>query len=163
MNDKLDKAIMDQFPDLYVDRNKPPSESLLCFGFECSSGWAQLITSLSKELTEEAKNHPDDPPVKAQQVKSKFGGLRFYYDGGGDWTSAIVAKYEDLSYTTCEDCGRTDAKDTNIFGWTYTLCPDCTTKMVEARKKQQVEDRERYKKLEAELKLKKEQEANGGT
>lgn len=60
------------------------------------------------------------PQVVASQVKEKFGGLRFYYDGGDDYISALSAMAESMSYVTCEECGN-PGKPTR-GGWVRTLC-----------------------------------------
>ena len=57
------------------------------------------------------------------QVKEKFGGLRFYMTCGTDEIFNLVGEAEELSYKTCEECGKPgEEKDT---GWIRTLCDDC--------------------------------------
>lgn len=60
------------------------------------------------------------PQVVAQQVKEKFGGLRFYYDGGDEYIHGLVAMAESMSYVTCEVCGSPGRVYTD--GWHATLC-----------------------------------------
>lgn len=60
------------------------------------------------------------PQVVAEQVKEKFGGLRFYYRGGDDYISGLSAMAESMSYITCEDCGNPGKP--NKIGWIRTLC-----------------------------------------
>lgn len=43
--------------------------------------------------------------VVAVQVKEKFGSLRFYYRGGDDYVSGLVAMAEAMSAVTCDVCG----------------------------------------------------------
>ena len=65
--------------------------------------------------------------VIATQVKEKFSGLRFYYDGGDEKIDGMVWLAEHMSYYICEDCGSTE----NIGqtkGWITTLCEDCSKK-----------------------------------
>lgn len=69
------------------------------------------------------------PPLTIQvdQVKEKFGGLRFYYSGGDDEISGMVGLAESLSYNICETCGNTK----NIGrtkGWITTMCQECYDK-----------------------------------
>lgn len=64
---------------------------------------------------------PEIPQLVAAQVKEKFGTLRFYYDGGDDYTYGVVALAEELSASTCEICGH----GANLYkrqGWLKTLC-----------------------------------------
>jgi hypothetical protein len=48
MNPKLTKELIDKYPELYADHTKPPTESLMCFGFECGDGWYDIIDNLSR-------------------------------------------------------------------------------------------------------------------
>lgn len=61
--------------------------------------------------------------VVAVQVKEKFGGLRFYYNGGSEYVDGLVAMAEAISYVTCERCGKVGKP--NNSGWIVTLCDDC--------------------------------------
>jgi len=55
-----------------------------------------------------------------QQVKEKFGTLRFYVNGSDDVTTALVGMAESLSTITCEDCGN---RGTLRHGrWLRVLC-----------------------------------------
>lgn len=73
--------------------------------------------------------YPEDPMLSfgIDQVKSKFGGLRFYYHGGDEWIRGAVAMVESISYTMCETCGANSASRIND-GWTLTLCNSCNDK-----------------------------------
>jgi hypothetical protein len=58
--------------------------------------------------------------VVADQVKEKYGTLRFYYTGGDERISGMVTLAEAMSAVTCEQCG-CPAK-TRSGGWVRTLC-----------------------------------------
>ena len=97
-----------------------------------------------------AKNYPSsakitalDPKgfVRAQQVKEKFGGLRFYYRiniDDADQAEALYKKIHKLveeaeakSYETCEKCGKpgsTEHPKKDQFSWIEVLCDDCAEK-----------------------------------
>jgi hypothetical protein len=55
-----------------------------------------------------------------EQVKEKFGGLRFYYMNGDEFVHGAVALAERMSYTICEECGV--AGKSRGGGWVRTLC-----------------------------------------
>jgi hypothetical protein len=57
-----------------------------------------------------------------QQVKEKFGTLRFYCPGN-DAIDRYVQLAERLSSVTCEDCGKRGTA--NDSGWIRTQCDDC--------------------------------------
>jgi len=70
---------------------------------------------------------PDEiPQVIASQVKEKFGGLCFYYEGGDTYIDGAVALAESLSYRICEACGSPGRP--NNEGWISTRCEPCLQK-----------------------------------
>lgn len=78
---------------------------------------------------EKPKNSPSQ--LVADQVKEKFGTLRFYYHGGDEYTQAIVDFAASLSCYTCEDCGAMDETvGRNSRGWIRTTCEKCTSKEI---------------------------------
>jgi hypothetical protein len=64
-------------------------------------------------------------PVVAQ-VKEKFGGLRFYVDGGTEKHWAYIRFAEAMSYSICEECGATRNVSQTV-GWIRTICVPCAT------------------------------------
>lgn len=64
----------------YSDKDKPPTESLMCFSWECGSGWNDALAKMSYKI--EALNLAlyGKYRVKcvAEQIKEKFGTLRAY-------------------------------------------------------------------------------------
>jgi hypothetical protein len=99
------------------------------FGFECGDGWYMLL----EELMESIEWHLDPEhqyprkeriPFQINQIKEKFGGLRFYYSGGDDVIRGMVFLAESLSLKICEHCGSTK-NVTQTKGWISTLCEDC--------------------------------------
>lgn len=104
MNEQLDKKLCEDYPKIFCNRYKSPQETCMHWGFEVGDGWYNLINTLCEALTytfttsieideEDAKslgvapsmweNHyffkVEAPQVIADQVKEKFGTLRFYY------------------------------------------------------------------------------------
>lgn len=71
------------------------------------------------------KGQPRPVPNKVQrvvveQVKEKFGTLRFYYRGGDEQVCGMVRMAEAMSGVTCEECGSPGT--TGGQGWITTLC-----------------------------------------
>jgi hypothetical protein len=64
------------------------------------------------------------PYIKLTQIKEKFGGLRFYYNGGDDTIDGMVRLAESLSYQICEYCGTT-INIGQTKGWIVTCCKSC--------------------------------------
>jgi hypothetical protein len=77
------------------------------------------------------------PQVTLDQVKEKFGTLRFYYTGGDEYISGMVSFAESMSGVTCEGCG--NPGEQNGKGWVRTECQSCAEKRVEAQAKRTAE------------------------
>ena len=97
------------------------------FYFECGDGWFNIIDQLCYSLK---RNKCE---VRAAQVKEKFGGLRFYVDGGSEESHAIISFAERLSYVTCESCG--SPGKVGGKGWITTLCSTCRKELPDGQEK----------------------------
>lgn len=82
---------------------------------ECGAGWAKLYEPLVARCETEG--------VEVAQIKEKFGGLRFYTNGGGsDELYAAIEKAERDSHYICEECGESGAMRKG--SWLKTLCDE---------------------------------------
>jgi hypothetical protein len=63
------------------------------------------------------------PQVTLDQVKEKFGTLRFYYSGGDDYISGLVSMAESMTGVTCEECGNPGTSRGG--GWIHVYCEPC--------------------------------------
>lgn len=109
-------------------------------------GWTPIVKQLDKDLAKIDRRYTID------QIKEKFGGLRYYYSqspslvmrfpillrltfiskhidryhaGKGVEMSRAVRLAERECLTTCEACGNKEALIRNQGGWNKTLCGDC--------------------------------------
>ncbi len=141
MKRELDEALCAKYPKIFADRNKGMTETCMCWGFEHGDGWYWLIDQLCRNIQSYIDNNDKDSQVVATQVKEKFGGLRFYYNGGNDYVHGMVRLAESMSYHICEQCGSTK-NVSQTKGWIYTLCEDCLIKKNEVKlnKKVNVEE-----------------------
>jgi len=75
--------------------------------------------------------------VTLDQVKEKFGTLRFYYTGGDDVIDGMVRMAESMSGVMCEGCGApaTTEGPEGGFGWLRTECKPCAVKREEEKAK----------------------------
>lgn len=62
------------------------------------------------------------PQVVADQVKEKYGGLRYYFHGGDDYIEGAVALAEAMGEIVCEVCGA-PGKVCGA-GWLRTVCEE---------------------------------------
>jgi hypothetical protein len=126
MRDELDKQLCETYPKLFADRYKPMTETCMCWGFECGDGWFNVINKLcyniQRHIDWENRNGTVVPQVVVDQVKEKFGTLRFYYTGGDDYISGLVDMAEGMSGVTCEECGNPGKSRSG--GWIRTLCEE---------------------------------------
>lgn len=103
------------------------------FGIECGDGWhmllEQLLYSIEWHLNpEHGWPRKERVLLRIDQIKEKFGGLRFYYMGGDEFVRGMVSFAESMSYHICEKCGSTK-NVTQTSGWIKTLCEDCMEKV----------------------------------
>jgi hypothetical protein len=99
-----------------------PDREPITSRYYCSvnDGWLQLLHDLIEELIATGWDK------HILQIKEKYGGLRFYTLALTDEQYKIVEKYEDLSYLTCEVCGKPG--ETRGGGWIVTLCDEHANK-----------------------------------
>lgn len=91
-------------------------------GFAVGPGWWKIIQLLCFNIQTYLDNKKEEPvtQVTVTQVKEKFGGLRFYYDGGDERIREMVSAAEILSLKTCEQCGNDGNQRSG--SWVKTLC-----------------------------------------
>jgi hypothetical protein len=91
-------------------------------GIAIGTGWFDILNSACQLIQSHCDWQKDKcPQVVAAQVKEKFGGLRFYVDGGDEYTHGIISMAEQMSGKVCEECGTPG--ETGGKGWISTLCP----------------------------------------
>lgn len=135
MNPELENKLYQDFPNLFENRYKGPQYSCLSFGIECGDGWYDLIRTvcwdiknheenINRQTEWKLKENPnyvsDYYPVKFDQIKEKYGGLRLYYSGGDDFVTGLTHFAESMSYKVCEICG--NRGEPSKGGWISTLC-----------------------------------------
>ena len=132
MNQKLQKKLFKKYPKIFVQRKLPMSQTAMCWGIDTCDGWYWLIDMLCGRIQSFIDNNMKYSEgkiqqVEATQVKEKFGGLRFYFQGGdhSEYVHGIVSFAEYLSYYICEVCGETKKVKQTKKGWISTLCPKC--------------------------------------
>ena len=131
MKQEFDKLLCERYPKMMVNRDKDMKETCMCWGFECGDGWFNILDQLmgniqhhidwnNKNFEKGYKQYKEVPQVTLDQVKEKFGTLRFYYSGGDDTVDGMVRMAESMSAVTCEECGNPGKQVGG--GWITTLC-----------------------------------------
>lgn len=127
--------LMEKYPELFKNRYLPVTQSCMPWGLECGQGWETLLEALFFQISCCREQRTFD--VVVDQVKEKFGSLRFYWHGEStdrkvkegwvertqDYIDGLVSMTEQMSYYICELCG--NKGKTNETGWISTLCDEC--------------------------------------
>ena len=105
--------------------------SCMDFGLQCGSGWfpllGRLLAKIEAHLAEKYAAGFRDPDYgfRIDQIKEKFGTLRFYVGGGDDQIFQWIVDAEQESARTCELTGLSGTLHTKRGGfWLQTLCPE---------------------------------------
>lgn len=158
MKDELELKLAEDFPFMRSHENKDEQKSTYghihntfrAFGCECGDGWFKLLHSLCTEITAAYESAGLPADIVVDQIKEKFGTLRFYYHhlghdkpihafdfmGQGSIrikqaesdvqkeVAQIVDYWEIQSANVCEICGGVGELRTDFY-WVLTLCDDC--------------------------------------
>lgn len=130
MEKELQLKLVEKYPVIFQDYGGDPRQTCMAWGIDCGDGWYDLIDKLCKEIEELIRG--TNTQVVAQQVKEKFGGLRFYFVTlNSAENEDICRKIEDAvnaaeekSYKICEYCGELGKIWPGHF-WMQTLCEKC--------------------------------------
>ena len=137
MKQELDELLCQKYPKMMVNRNKDMTETCMCWGFDCGDGWYNILDQLmgniqhhidwnNKNFEKGYAQYKQVPQVTLDQVKEKFGTLRFYYTGGDDVIDGMVRMAESMSGVICEECGNQGERKGG--GWVRTICEPCEEK-----------------------------------
>jgi hypothetical protein len=137
MRQELDKLLCEKYPKMMVNRHGAVTETAMCWGFSCGDGWYNILNSLMSNIQHHIDwnntnvekgytQYKQVPQVTLDQVKEKFGTLRFYYTGGDDYIRGLVSMAESMSAITCETCGNPGEQTRG--GWIKTTCKPCENK-----------------------------------
>ena len=112
------KSMEDKYPKMFSGKYG---------GFAVGKGWYPILEHLCSNIQQhidwQNKNHEKHPVVDqvvVEQIKEKFGGLRFYYQGGDDNVHGMVRMAESWAGIACEECGGIGKRRGG--GWVRTLC-----------------------------------------
>ena len=88
-------------------------------------GWEDLILCMAEDIKPLLEESGQLNDFFTEQVKEKFGGLRFYHNQKcPEEVNEIIHDYAILSENICVGCGKPDALIIPI-GWILPWCRDC--------------------------------------
>lgn len=166
MEKELELKLQEEFP--FMKQNHVPEEknSYKKWGCQCDSGWFDIIYDCCRQITERYAQDGVQIDFQPEQIREKFGTLRFdymYTDASGENITeeakkalrediaVIVRAAEKRSETTCELCGDTSAAIRAGLGRAVTLCEPCISKYITLRENEQKEMNDKAKKLYEEI------------
>lgn len=150
MNKKKQDYLFKRFSKYFPPKElRTSNRTCMAWGFAVSDGWYKLVKNLLLDIEKLDKENPDQfLTFQVEQVKEKFGGLRFYHERyvskidfkkdmkyylENDPLEKLVMKAERDSFKTCEDCGK-KGKLREDRMWIRTLCENCSKKDIERTK-----------------------------
>lgn len=74
MREELDKKLVEKYPLIFKDRNKPMNETAMCWGFCHGDGWYNIIDTLCGLLYSDYR-----------QAKDRYEAVKKYYEESGRW------------------------------------------------------------------------------
>jgi hypothetical protein len=77
MNKELELKLVAMFPNIFRDYGGSIYETCMGWGITCGDGWFDILRNACEEVEEALLD--TGIVLIADQVKEKFGGLRFYY------------------------------------------------------------------------------------
>ena len=83
-------------------------------GAGIGQGWMPLVIALDSQLS------VLNPDYIIEQIKEKFGGLRYYASGIAFTDQNLIEEAENKSYSICETCG--EVGKLRKGGWLKTTC-----------------------------------------
>lgn len=118
-HDEKSAELVELFPKLFSGRWKSVG---------VGPGWYNIITELCYHIDshvewKQRQTFNDCSDVVIEQIKEKYGTLRFYYSGGDSTVDSLVSLAESMSSYTCEECGKPGAQ-VSTGGWIKTLCDE---------------------------------------
>jgi len=109
------KHMEEKFPKMFANKYG---------GFAVGQGWWPILETLCDNIQHHIdwRNRESEvvPQVVVEQIKEKFGGLRFYYQGGDEQIHGMVRMAESWAANCCEECGSPGTRRSG--GWIRTLC-----------------------------------------
>ena len=109
MSPDLTQKLLDKYPKLFSNQQ--------FWGFECGDGWYDILDYLCGSISQYTYEADD---LMVDQVKEKFGKLRFYLSREDDVIHGMVSMAEYMSGQICETCGERGQLRTG--SWLVTLC-----------------------------------------
>lgn len=137
----MDKEKLEKLKAKFLEERKnrekvEPKWPYELFGVECGNGWKHLYEPIIDAVAEyNLKQEKEDDKIEIHQIKEKFGGLRVYLSKYTNELRDIIEAAEEVSFNTCEICGKHIDKPITENHWIYSECEECHKKFLDKRAK----------------------------
>lgn len=133
------RKLVQEFPfllprNVWTDKVDPSYDYSYTLADNIPSGWRKAFgMDLFRELKEELVRVNYLYDFRFEEIKEKYGSLRLYCGSvpADSKIYDILDKYEKISETVCEKCGKKDQVIINYRGWYQCICPDCLNRREE--------------------------------
>ena len=96
MKQELQESLFKTYPKIFARRHMPKENSAMCYGIQCPDRWYDLIDALCARIQLYADQN--GLICEANQIKTKFGGLRFYVTYSDPYIKGLLAMAEIMSF-----------------------------------------------------------------
>ena len=95
MKQELQESLFKSYPKIFARRHMPKESSAMCYGIQCPDRWYDLIDALCSRI----QSYADQQGIicEENQIKSKFGGLRFYVTYSDSYIRGLLSMAEMMS------------------------------------------------------------------
>ena len=95
MKIELQENLFKTYPKIFARRLMSKEYTAMCYGIQCPDSWYEIIDTLCGRIQSYADQNGFI--VEANQVKSKFGGLRFYVTYSDPYIRGLLAMAQMMS------------------------------------------------------------------
>ena len=130
MTPELEDRLVQEFPEIFRDWRGDPQHTCMAWGIECPAAWEPAIRAACVCIAHEVRSVNERHPtlgfrVIADQIKEKFGTLRFYWHSEcALWTAPETALPEHEAAVAAAH-GRIDGAIACAERITALVCADC--------------------------------------
>lgn len=130
MKEELQIQLVKKYPKILRDFRGDPMRTCMAWGFEVEDGWYNLLDDCMEKMQyfcDLCSRDGREVQVVANQIKEKYGDLRFYASAYGadkiedSIIDDIISEAERKSRNTCEVTGE-DGSLCSRGGWYKILC-----------------------------------------
>ena len=95
MKQELQERLFEAYPKIFARRHMPKTYSAMCYGIQCPNSWYEIIDTLCARIQSYANQN--GLICEANQIKTKFGGLRVYLTYSDPYIKGLIDMAEMMS------------------------------------------------------------------